>query len=104
MDFSLWRDLRGYFAVCRGNGLSATQGYIIPQSDGGWRIEGDESAKLFLDEHTAASVVLKTELPAGIHYYEIKRGGEIALVATYPEAMEHLQEEGWTIITKSGSF
>lgn len=97
----MWRDSRGYFAVCRGTGLSATQGHIIPQAAGGWRIFEDKSERVFMDECSAAAAVLNAELPAGIQYYELKRGDDAAIVATYPEMIGAFEKEGWAVISKS---
>ena len=100
MNYTLWRDLRGYFAVCNGPGPLEVDGYIFQRPNNTWAMENDELNRVFLDHVTAASAVLKRELPQGIHYYELKRGVETASIATYPEMLERLKADGWVKVSE----
>src|SRR4051812_14386772 len=95
MNFTLWRDVRGFWAVCDGPGPLGVVGYIFGE-DGKWRIEKDEQNRPFLDYLSAASALLGKKLPEGVHFFELKRGKEIAFVATNDETAKRLQAEGWT--------
>jgi hypothetical protein len=101
MKPSYWRDSRGYWAVCDGPGPLNVAGYVFQRPDNTWAVEGDGLNRAFLDQLSAASAVLKRELPDGVKYYELKRQGETAFVATYPEVLASLMAEGWSAVSVS---
>jgi hypothetical protein len=101
MDFQLWRDVRGYWSVCEGPVHLGVAGYIIEQPNGTWKIEGDRQGKVFLDQISAASSVLRQELPPDVEYYELRRGEEVAFVATYADVLDRILADGWTKISSS---
>ena len=95
MKPTFWRDSRGYWSVCDGPGPLNVVGYVFERPDGRWAAEGDDLNRVFLDQLTAASAVLKQGLPTGVQYYELKRQGETAFVATYPDVVDSIRAEGW---------
>jgi hypothetical protein len=101
VNFALWRDSPGYWSVCDGPGLQNVEGHVFQRPDMRWAVEGDESGQIFLDEMSAASAVLQHELPPGIHFYQLKREAEKASVVTYPEVLDRIKAEGWTVVTVS---
>jgi hypothetical protein len=101
MKPTFWRDPRGHWSVCDGPGPLNVAGYIFQRPDNTWAVEGDELNRVFLDQLTAASTVLRQELPAGVQYYELKRQDETAFVATYPEVLDSIRAEGWSVVAGS---
>lgn len=76
--------------MCKGPLHLGVVGYIIEQPGGSWRIEGDTQGKVFLDQLSAASAVLGKELPPDVQYYKLRRGEEVAFVATYPDVLDRI--------------
>lgn len=101
MKPTFWRDSRGYWSVCDGSGPLNVVGYTFQRPDHKWAVEGDDLNRVFLDLSTAASAVLKRELPEGVQYYELKRQGETAFVATYPDVVDNITAEGWSVVSAS---
>jgi hypothetical protein len=101
MTPTFWRDSRGYWSVCDGPGPLNVVGYVFERPDGRWAVEGDDRNRVFFDRFTAGSAVLKQELPEGVQYYELRRRGETAFVATYPEVLGSIRAEGWSVVSAS---
>jgi hypothetical protein len=98
---TFWRDSRGYWSVCDGPGPLNVVGYVFQRPGDRWAVEGDDVNRVFLDRLTAASAVLKQELPEGVQYYELKRQGETAFVVTYPDVVDSIRAEGWSVVSVS---
>jgi hypothetical protein len=96
MNFTLWRDPRGHWAVCDGPGPTEVSGYILGEA-GGWKIEDDEQNRVFLDYVSAAAAVLERELPGGVSFYELARGEDVWIVATTEPMKDLLLNDGWTL-------
>ena len=104
VNVTFWRDPLGRWAVCEGTGLSAAKGYLQQRPDNTWIIEGDTQGRAFLDQHSAAASVLNMQLPEGVQFYELKRQGETAHVATYPDVIDNLKQDGWAVISVSREY
>jgi hypothetical protein len=101
VNVTFWLDSRGYWAVCDGPGPKNVEGYLYQRPDNTWAIEGDTGGRAFFDQQSAAAAVLAKPLPEGVQYYELKREGETAFVATYPDVAKTLESDGWSIVAMS---
>ena len=102
MSFQFWQDGRGYWAVCEGPLHLGVVGYIIEEpTNKTWTIEGDKQHRVFLNQRSAAEALLGKELPPNVQYYELRRGEEVAFVATYPDVLDRILAEGWTKLSSS---
>jgi hypothetical protein len=96
---TLWFTQDGEYAVCDGPGPTNVAGYIIElPKGGGWIIKGDRLNRRFLDHQSAAASVLNRPLPKDLLSYLVKRGGEERTVLTYPDVIEHIRADGWTVV------
>lgn len=89
----------GDYAVCDGPGPTNVVGYIseVPNG-GGWIIKGDKLNRRFLNPESAAASVLDKPFPTDLLSYQIKRGGDERTVLTYPDVIETIKADGWTVI------
>jgi len=101
MKPTFWRDSRGYWSVCDGPGPLNVSGYVFQRPDNKWAVEGDPMNRVFFDQLSAASAVVKRELPEGVQFYELERPGETAIVATYPEVLAGITSQGWSVVSAS---
>jgi len=104
MKPSLWRDLRGYWSVCDSPALLNVVGHIFQRPEKTWVIEEEDDPKrMFIFQMEAAYAVLKREMPAGEQYceYELKRRDETAFVVTYPEVLDSIRADGWSVVSRS---
>ena len=89
----------GEYAVCDGAGPTNVVGYIseVPNG-GGWIIKDDQLNRRFLDRQSAAASVLNKPFPDDLLSYLIKRGREERTVLTYPDVIDTITADGWTVV------
>jgi hypothetical protein len=96
---TLWMTKDGDYAVCDGPGPTNVAGYIIElPKGGGWIIKNDPLNRRFLNPESAAASVLDKPFPTDLLSYLLKRGGEERTVLTYPDVIERIKAEGWTVV------
>lgn len=96
---TLWFTKDGEYAVCDGPGPTEVAGYVIQlPKGGGWVIKDDPLNRRFLDYQSAAASILNTALPEELLSYLIKRGGEQRTVLTYPDVIETIKGDGWSVV------
>ncbi len=54
-----------------------------------------------LDQQSAAATVLGKPLPGELRYYSLKWGGESGIVLTYPDVLERILADGWTLVASA---
>jgi hypothetical protein len=97
MNASFWKTPEGDWAICDGARPIGVKGYVR-QTPEGWHISNDQSGAVFLDIESAASRILDIAIN-GTSEYTVSKDGEVRVVRTYPEVLERLKREGWTIST-----
>jgi hypothetical protein len=96
---TLWFTKDGEYAVCDGPGPTGVAGYIIQlPKGGGWVMKDDPLGRRFLDYQSAAATVLNKPLPADLLSYMIKRGSDERTVLAYPDVIETIKADGWSVI------
>lgn len=95
----LWFTKDGEYAVCDGPGPTDVAGYIIQlPKGGGWCIKGDPLNRRFLDYQSAAASVLNKPFPDELLSYLIRRGGDERTVLTYPDVIDTIKADGWSVV------
>ena len=52
-------------------------------------------------QQSAGATVLGKPLPRELRYYSLKRGDESGIVLTYPDVLERIWAEGWTLVASA---
>jgi hypothetical protein len=94
---SFWKTPDDDWAVCDGPGPTGVKGYIERSQDG-YRIRGDESCVKFMDLESAGSRILDVPVN-GTSEYMVSKDTETRIVRTYPDSLELLKRDGWSVVT-----